>query len=339
MTAKKLSCIALLTFVFTIVSYAQESAQPPEIAERENPKTTTLVDEFGRATDCDMSARVDNLFIQLNNNLDATGYIITYVGVDFLPSQVEDPPMARQIRQSMAFRKYDMGRIVFISGGLRETQGTEFWLVPEGAIPPEPTKTVPKPKVSKNTTILWAKSWVTTEVEVLSINEFILPEVQAKLDEESRLADIETDIENAKNDQQVDLNSAGFSDDQSEQSTVDDEATEEEQLSPEEIREQRFAWVNKKFASQIASRKESHGVIIFYADDLYYDISKIQQFVEQARNIITLDAKISPNSIQVLFGGYRDMAEAEYWLVPKGGSKPEAKPEERPIEGLEETNK
>ena len=333
MTAKRVTYFTLLILLFTVVSLSQEASKPLESLTSANPKNTTLIDEFGKIGDCEMSARIDNLFIQLNADPEAAGFIISYAGTDFLPGQIADSAMVRRLQRAMAFRKYDNDRIVFIDGGFRESQETEFWLVPFGQVPPEPSNTVPKLKMAKNQAVLWARSWISSEEDYLSLNEFVLPAVQAKLDDEVRLADIDTALENVANEK---------SEGSLETSSLDQSDTlepDEEKLGPEELKVQRFSWVNKQFASQIASQKGSHGVIIFYANDLYYDISKLQRFVEEARDIIVSKAKIAPNSILVVFGGYRDDIGVEYWLVPKGSKPPESTPTERPMEEPTENDK
>ena len=77
-------------------------------------------------------------------------------------------------------------------------------------------------------------------------------------------------------------------------------------------------------------------MIIFYADDAYYDVSKLQNLIEEGRRKIAEAGKISPDKIQVVYGGYREMVQAEFWIVPKKGESPLPKPEERPIEETED---
>jgi hypothetical protein len=74
------------------------------------------------------------------------------------------------------------------------------------------------------------------------------------------------------------------------------------------------------------------GVLIFYADDEYYDIQKVEQFVNEGRDNIAKESKIDPRSIKIIFGGYRNSMEAEFWIVPPKGKMPKPTPEERPAE-------
>lgn len=93
----------------------------------------TPVDEFGAAPDDDVKARIDNFYIELNNNPNAQGYIINYG----TPAQIKK--RVAQINKAINFRKYDKSRITLVDGGDQGTGvNTKFWLVPQGATPPTP---------------------------------------------------------------------------------------------------------------------------------------------------------------------------------------------------------
>lgn len=95
--------------------------------------TASLVDEFGRAVDDDVKARVDNFYIQLNNNPTAQGYIINYG----TPAQIR--ARRTQIMKAINFRRYDASRVVFVDGPNTGTGvNTKFYLVPAGADVPQP---------------------------------------------------------------------------------------------------------------------------------------------------------------------------------------------------------
>lgn len=61
-----------------------------------------------------------------------------------LPRRGEADFRVQIIRDHIKLRRYDPSRILFISGGFREEQKTEFWLVPKGADLPKPTPTLDK---------------------------------------------------------------------------------------------------------------------------------------------------------------------------------------------------
>lgn len=94
-TAVILSVIYTFSWRISAQELVNDGAENP----LEKPKVTIKVDEFGSLKDCDTSARVDNLFVQLNNFKDAKGYIITYSGVDLLPSQLAEPPILIRIKR------------------------------------------------------------------------------------------------------------------------------------------------------------------------------------------------------------------------------------------------
>lgn len=94
---------------------------------------STKIDEFGRLVDNDVKARVQNLYITLNNNPNAIGYIINYG----TPREIRN--RERQIQKAIDFLGLDPSKVVIINGGDRRNGvETTFWLVPSGADPPTP---------------------------------------------------------------------------------------------------------------------------------------------------------------------------------------------------------
>lgn len=315
------STLILLAFcVFSLPFSAQESAAESSVNPVEKPKVTIKVDEFGRLGDCDASARVDNLFIQLNNIKDAKGYIITYSGLDLLPSQFNEPPILRQIKSSIMFRRFDLDRVVFIDGGFREKQGGEMFIVPFGSVLPEPSNTIAASKAPTGT-FVWGKSVLENESEYLGLDEFRRDDVKAKRVEEERLAELEDSIERAKN---------GDHENRVDESVAEEPTAIEEVLSPEKKKELRFEWVNLGFGVEMTKRKGSSGTLIFYADNDEYDTAKLEKFVEEGRDILVASGKLRREQINVIFGGYRDYPVVEYHLIAKNGKAPQAKPDERP---------
>jgi len=94
---------------------------------------SNLVDEFGKQKDDEVKARVDNFYIQLNNDPTATGYIINYG----TPAQMRH--RRAQIMKAINFRKYDANRVVFVDGGDNgQGEYTKLWVKPAGADAPTP---------------------------------------------------------------------------------------------------------------------------------------------------------------------------------------------------------
>lgn len=83
--------------------------------------------EFERATNGYVKMKMDNFYVELNNNPSAQGFIINY-GTDR-----EIAVREKQIRVSISWRKYDASRITFVRAGFRDVIKTELWIVPPGA--------------------------------------------------------------------------------------------------------------------------------------------------------------------------------------------------------------
>jgi len=93
--------------------------------------TARLVDEFGPQKDDEVKARVDNFYIQLNNDPSAKGYVV----IAGTPAQITK--QKAQIMKAVNFRKYDPSRITFVEApAMGADVHTKFYLVPAGAIPP-----------------------------------------------------------------------------------------------------------------------------------------------------------------------------------------------------------
>jgi hypothetical protein len=97
-----------------------------------NPQSV-VVDEFGPQNPDQIKARVDNFYIQLNNNPNSRGFIINYG----TPAQIK--ARKAQIDKAIAFRKYDKSRVTYVDGpDTGEGIKTKFILTPPGAADPTP---------------------------------------------------------------------------------------------------------------------------------------------------------------------------------------------------------
>ena len=100
-------------------------------ADINKPEIGRQVDEFGKLPDDEVKARVDNFYIQLNNNPTAQGYIVNYG----TPAEIKK--RRAQIMKAITFLKKDPSRVTFIDGPDKGTGiNTTFWVVPSGAVPP-----------------------------------------------------------------------------------------------------------------------------------------------------------------------------------------------------------
>jgi hypothetical protein len=112
--------------VMSSVAFAQteENTEPPE-----TPKAIKF-DEFEKATNGYVKMIMDTFFVELSNNPATQGFIINY------GTEREIAKREKQIRVSIAFRKFDASRITFVRGEYRKVIKTDLWLVPPGAEPP-----------------------------------------------------------------------------------------------------------------------------------------------------------------------------------------------------------
>lgn len=96
-------------------------------------KKPTEVDTFGKLTNDEVKARVQNFYTQLANDPTAQGYIINY------GTPKEIAARRKQITNAITFLKLDPSRVTFVDGGDKGTGiETHFWMVPPGANPPQP---------------------------------------------------------------------------------------------------------------------------------------------------------------------------------------------------------
>lgn len=257
--------------------------------QAQDPPKAVLFDEFSSVNECQIGANLDSFFVTLQNHPQANGTIIVYRSKDILPADYDSTVHIRYYISYPRFRGFDEKRITVIDGGFREKLSTELWIVPERSTPPGPTKTVSKPKVPKTKTFLYDRK------SNLYFEEF---ELQPRI---------------------------LISDDGVEIGTYQPEI--DEGLNEEERQEIQFEWLNNKFGEFLKKNKNSIGVLIYYADKDQFDVGKITLHIERARKKLVKNSNLSPNQIQIFYGGYRSMIEVEYWVMTKNSGFPEVRPE------------
>ena len=115
---------------------AQEERPAPRLVAEK-------IDEYGNVRHCDLTARLDNLAIELQNDPEARGYLVGYD-----PSQRPGRYAEKFVKRSAAYlvtaRGIDESRIVMRYGGRNDTDDvkTELWVVPQGASLPLNTNPV-----------------------------------------------------------------------------------------------------------------------------------------------------------------------------------------------------
>jgi hypothetical protein len=295
------------------LTFGQEIGE--ENSSETNQTQTFEADEFGRLGDCAFSARLDNFAILLQNKPEAAGYIIAYRSADILPSQIESKSYLRRAQHYLVnTRGIDANRIKVIDGGFRKEETTEIWLVPPGGAVPEASDTVPVPVIPKGKTYLYDKGFFE------DVSEFALPVAEDFIEEP---AEENTESEKtAESEEIADL-----------EETEPEELPEEtSELTEEELEALKFGWLDERIADLIKKEKKSRSVIIFYADEIEYDINKIRAHIEEGRTRLIKNSGLSAEHFEIVFGGYRASPEIELWFVPPAGEVPIATPGTKQIE-------
>ncbi len=325
----KYIAIALLLLAFNCA--AQTVNKCPSNASR---LTAEKIDEFSHIDDSELYINVAILFERLKDAPGGTyAYVIAYNGADALPADLGNNRVAIRIREAIEIQKQNETQFVMIDGGFRKTDGAEFYFVQSGTKPPLPSNTVPAPKAPPGT-VLWAKSILTEESSPIDefVNRAIVYRDMPEDYDGPTLPAIEESQPNPspsipETAPQPEIWKLGLF--IPELTFQKDNSQEKPPLTSEELDAIRFNWTNKKFAPAIAKTKGSYGVMIYYADDQFYDISRLEPFIAAGRDRMAYAARIFPESIQIIFGGYRGQPQVEYWLVPADGTRPIAKPEDR----------
>lgn len=101
-------------------------------------------DEFPGIRFNDEKARLDNFAIELKNSPSAQGYIIVY-GASSGPVQLAQSRANRAREYLVNYRAVDARRIITVDGGCRAATDIELWIVPAGASPPTPDRSLAVP--------------------------------------------------------------------------------------------------------------------------------------------------------------------------------------------------
>ena len=161
------------------------------------------------------------------------------------------------------------------------------------------------------------------------LTEFILPEVRARLDEEPT-GDTDGGYDPATSDPSSGADvSSGDSAAESQPEQAEQPAEQNDETHTAKLETAKFAWAKKSFGDAVKADATARGVIVLYADENYYDTNRLMEFVERGRDIIAERSGIPGDRFQVVFGGYRSVAQVEYWVVPQAGPMPEFKPDDR----------
>jgi hypothetical protein len=322
----KFGLFLAVTLMFTVFVIGQDDLNDTDANNNQNPKETRKVNEIGKATECDLNNSLQNIRDgELGADPTAKLYIIIYDEKDRLPSEYGSKRLEQGIRKQFVFLGMDEDRTVIIDGGYRDKLIAEVWIVPEGGNLPEPTNTVPKSKAPKNKTYLYDKTAVYNSDYY---EDFVSDSFKLKQAEENRLAEEQFAIEHPELAEER----------RQEEISADLEDLENSEEYEEYKTEPQF-WVSPKFGEVLKNQQSSNGVLIFYADDEYFDIGKVKVEIRKGLQKIANNSKISSDRIKIVFGGYRDDITIEFWVVPNKGKRPIPTPTERPAETLPEPKK
>ena len=282
----------------------------PEESQRVEIPQAYLLDEFGRLSECERGARHDIFFAELAGKRRTTGVAIFYNSPDTLPVHFDNPLALRLFADHARFRRFDMSRITVIAGGFRKSASTEFWIVPEGAEPPEPTNTIDRPTIPTDQSYLFDRSFLGYS-EFADDDDFVLTQVREREEAELEALMFEESGETETEEPWL------------------GEVDEVDSRTPEEIESARFYWFSEAFGLQLISKPNHSGMLIFYADDQRYDIARLTAHMDEAVNRFVHENESVVGRVKIVYGGYRDIIEAEFWIVPKNAKEPLLAPSQR----------
>ncbi|MEO6334645.1 MAG: hypothetical protein ABIO91_06630 [Pyrinomonadaceae bacterium] len=167
------------------------------------------------------------------------------------------------------------------------------------------------------------------------LNEFILPEVRSRLDEEP-VGDTDGSFDpSTSGGETSSLDQSSPAEAGVENQNEDAEAQQraggnDESYPPgSRIDTLKFSWAKKSFGDAVKASGAGSGVIVLYADGNYYDIERLMGFVADGGSRIAESSALPGDRIQVVFGGYRSVPQVELWVLPQGSPPPVLKPDER----------
>ncbi len=293
---KRIGIIAVLFIVASAISVvAQDDPIPPQ---------ARLIDEFGRLGDCDLRARFDQFYIELQNDRSLSGYVIFYNGRDMLPVYYDAPVHERIFANHTTLRRFDRSRITLVRGGFRDEMTTQLWLVPKGAESPKPVDSEPVPALPHDVAFKFdAKT-------IYEGDRFVLESVKER--ERLELAS-EFGWEMVESENEV--------------------AFDEDELADEEDDiDDTYSWFSREFAAYLLSHPESTGVILFYADDQRVDIGMLHSYIVETISKFEQDGISIQSRAAVRFGGHRMSENVEFFVVPRGAKEPTASPSARMLD-------
>ncbi|HEX8069683.1 MAG TPA: hypothetical protein VF546_07015 [Pyrinomonadaceae bacterium] len=188
--------VALATLVCAACGAARAQEESATQPARPKLEVATQLDEFGRLSWCDHSARLDNLAGELSHDPTLRGYIIGYPGSKEQAADFTRLWLAGEKDYLVNSRGIVESRIVTLVGGARAGDKPTFalWVVPEGAPAPEPSPAASVDARAERTGklhTLWldeSSPWPCGEVEGFCLTMMTLRELAARLDADAMLS-------------------------------------------------------------------------------------------------------------------------------------------------------
>jgi len=162
-----------------------------------------------------------------------------------------------------------------------------------------------------------------------TMNEYILPAVRSRMDEEPT-GDTDAGFDPSALDPApaTEEPASGSAEEHATEEVPQNPGGEEDAASAVSTDRNKFLWAKSSYGEAVKASPKNHGVIVLYADESVYDISRLMELVQTGRNQIAERSELGAERIQVVFGGYRGAPQVELWVIPQG-SMPEFKVEDR----------
>ncbi|MBA3243186.1 MAG: hypothetical protein H0T60_18350 [Acidobacteria bacterium] len=342
-----LSCVfagLLLTFAAGLTTRAQESQPQATVEPPASP--TGKFDEYGKIGHCDMSARLDNFAITLQNQPNTKGYLMIYLGEKDLPARLPGV-LARAVDYLVNSRGVEPERLQVVSAGYRKEQTTELWLVAEGDDAPTPTDTIEVSRVP-GAAYQWDERGFSVDLHPDSEPD----EIQVGENEDDGSSSEEDDGSLSEEDD------GSASENEPSVETVDEaEATEIAETEEEaawRLEQEKYElsvesrelievegseepptmgtvkvslwWQVESFVKALKDEPEARACLIYYDGAGAVGKAKVSELVSRAKSRLEEMYGIKSEQLVLINGGRSDDPGVELWIVPNGAALPEPQP-------------
>lgn len=289
--------LIVLCFSLQLLVPAQEPPSTPQDAQK--------LDSYGKVGECDEGARLDNFAIELQNNPNVKGYILTYAGVDDLPARI--PGLhGRSIGYLTNQRGIETERIVAVNGGYRKERTIELWIVPSDAVAPEPSDTVEFHRDARQA-YKYDAHHVEISHEPLEPEQSDEPYTDAEPTPAAEESAIEETFEESPYVEYV-------------TNTVYD--GQGELVSEAGITKLHLNLYSPGFVKQLKEDKTLRAHILYYGDEKDEGFSHFARLVEAAKLHLSSHHGVDANRIGTAPGGFGEFPIVELWLIPEGAAAP-----------------